>query len=189
VLDLGLLDKSGVEVIGRLSDWTTVRIIVLSGRAGSLDWAHVLVAGTDRDVTKPVSRVGLLARIRAITRRSGPTDAVALIEIGVSRINLADRTVEPLRLDDLTPRLTRTECGTAGGPGRQPEASSSPNAASGNGFGGVGARIGPSTCARRWLSFAATSRTPRPTLCTCSPSRNRLPLRPLNFNVPGARLW
>lgn len=55
VLDLGLPDMDGVEVIRALRGWTPVPIIVLSGRAGSSDKVHALDAGADDYVTKPFS--------------------------------------------------------------------------------------------------------------------------------------
>lgn len=69
VLDLGLPDLDGVEVIRGLRGWTTVPIIVLSGRAGSEDKVAALDAGADDYVTKPFGIDELLARIRAVTRR------------------------------------------------------------------------------------------------------------------------
>ena len=74
VLDLGLPDIDGVEVIRRLRAWTPVPIIVLSGRAGSDDKVDALDAGADDYVTKPFSVDELLARIRAVTRRRGDAE-------------------------------------------------------------------------------------------------------------------
>ena len=70
VLDLGLPDIDGVEVIHRLRGWTQVPIIVLSGRTGSQDKVEALDAGADDYVTKPFSIDELIARIRAVTRRA-----------------------------------------------------------------------------------------------------------------------
>ena len=69
VLDLGLPDMDGVEVIRSLRGWTPVPIVVLSGRADSRDKVDALDAGADDYVTKPFSVDELLARIRAVTRR------------------------------------------------------------------------------------------------------------------------
>jgi len=106
VLDLGLPDMDGVEVISALRTWTPVPIVVLSGRAGSSDKVHALDAGADDYVTKPFSLDELLARIRAVTRRPSPPD-VAAVTIGRHRINLADRTIRSTDSD--APHLTRTE--------------------------------------------------------------------------------
>ncbi|NYF57996.1 response regulator [Micromonospora purpureochromogenes] len=97
VLDLGLPDLDGVEVIRGLRGWTTVPIIVLSGRAGSEDKVAALDAGADDYVTKPFGVDELLARIRAVTRRlsATPADAASVVapRVGRHTINLADRTV------------------------------------------------------------------------------------------------
>jgi two-component system KDP operon response regulator KdpE len=108
VLDLGLPDMDGVDVIHGLRGWTTVPIIVLSGRAGSADKVEALDAGADDYVTKPFGVDELLARIRAVTRRGLGTHAdSASVRIGRHTVNLADRVV---RADDGSPlRLTPTE--------------------------------------------------------------------------------
>jgi len=107
VLDLGLPDMDGVDVIRALRRWTPVPIIVLSGRAGSSDKIHALDVGADDYVTKPFSLDELLARIRAVTRRKGPADATG-ITLGRHRINLATRTIQSTT-EDAPPHLTRTE--------------------------------------------------------------------------------
>ncbi|MCX2733637.1 response regulator [Saccharopolyspora sp. NFXS83] len=70
VLDLGLPDLDGVEVIAGLRGWTTLPIIVLSARTESTDKVHALDAGADDYVTKPFGMDELLARLRAAVRRS-----------------------------------------------------------------------------------------------------------------------
>ncbi|MET7960464.1 response regulator [Micromonospora zamorensis] len=98
VLDLGLPDIDGVEVIRGLRGWTAVPIIVLSGRAGSEDKVAALDAGADDYVTKPFGVEELLARIRAVTRRlGGPSEAVPALRIGQHTVDLADHSV---RRDD-----------------------------------------------------------------------------------------
>ncbi|GGN65640.1 DNA-binding response regulator [Actinoplanes lobatus] len=94
VLDLGLPDMDGTEVVRGLRGWTTVPIIVLSGRAGSLDKVTALDAGADDYVTKPFSIDELLARIRAVTRRIQPADeAGPQVRLGEFTVDLAARTV------------------------------------------------------------------------------------------------
>src|SRR5712692_11395698 len=66
ILDLGLPDLDGVDVIGGLRGWTDAPIIVLSGRADSADKVEALDAGADDYVTKPFGMGELLARIRAV---------------------------------------------------------------------------------------------------------------------------
>lgn len=94
VLDLGLPDLDGTEVIRGLRGWTAVPIIVLSGRAGSEDKVAALDAGADDYVTKPFGVDELLARIRAVTRRLVPTTpGVPALRIGRHTVDLADRSV------------------------------------------------------------------------------------------------
>jgi two-component system KDP operon response regulator KdpE len=110
VLDLGLPDIGGIDVIRGLRGWTTVPIIVLSGRAGSEDKVAALDAGADDYVTKPFGVDELLARIRAVTRRLTvtPADTAApATRVGRHTVNLADRTVT--RDDGTEVRLTPTQ--------------------------------------------------------------------------------
>ncbi|TDC83912.1 response regulator [Micromonospora sp. KC606] len=111
VLDLGLPDLHGVDVIRGLRGWTTVPIIVLSGRAGSDDKVTALDAGADDYVTKPFGIDELLARIRAVTRRhSHDTEAPGpTARIGRHTVDLAARTVT--RDDGAAVRLTPTQWG------------------------------------------------------------------------------
>ncbi|WP_329110419.1 response regulator [Micromonospora sp. NBC_01699] len=108
VLDLGLPDMDGVDVIRGLRGWTNIPIIVLSGRAGSQDKVLALDAGADDYVTKPFGVDELLARVRAVTRRTtGAGEAVATVTVGRYTVDLAARTV---RSDDgREVRLTPTE--------------------------------------------------------------------------------
>ncbi len=94
ILDLGLPDIDGTEVIVELRQWSTAPIIVLSGRASPGDKIGALDAGADDYVTKPFSMAELLARLRAILRRDdsqphGPTVAV----VGCCVVDLAAHTV------------------------------------------------------------------------------------------------
>ncbi len=70
VLDLGLPDIDGVEVIRRIRGWSQVHVIVLSARHGSQDKVDALDAGADDYVTKPFGLDELLARLRAAARRA-----------------------------------------------------------------------------------------------------------------------
>lgn len=95
VLDLGLPDIDGVEVIHGLRGWSQVPIIVLSGRTGADDKITALDAGADDYLTKPFGVDELLARIRAISRRAGTTGQMPTVQIGDHLIDLADKTVIP----------------------------------------------------------------------------------------------
>ncbi len=109
VLDLGLPDIDGVEVIRNLRTWTPVPIVVLSGRAGSRDKVDALDAGADDYVTKPFSVDELLARIRAVTRRTGTAETPPTVRIGQYTVDFAARDAH--RTDDRATvvHLTRTE--------------------------------------------------------------------------------
>jgi two-component system, OmpR family, KDP operon response regulator KdpE len=93
VLDLGLPDIDGIDVIHGLRGWTQVPIIVLSGRTGSDDKVSALDAGADDYVTKPFGVDELLARIRAVGRRGGPADVEPSVRVGGFVVDLANRTV------------------------------------------------------------------------------------------------
>jgi two-component system KDP operon response regulator KdpE len=93
ILDLGLPDLDGVEVIGGLRGWTAAPIIVLSGRADSTDKVDALDAGADDYVTKPFNMEELLARIRAVTRRSAAGEDQPQVRLGDLVIDLAAKRV------------------------------------------------------------------------------------------------
>ena len=106
ILDLGLPDLDGTEVIGGLRGWTAVPILVLSGRSDSADKVEALDAGADDYVTKPFGMDELLARLRAMTRRGGAPDDRPLIAFGDATVDLAARRVT---LGEAEVRLTPTE--------------------------------------------------------------------------------
>lgn len=111
VLDLGLPDLDGTEVIAGLRGWTTVPIIVLSARGDSADKVQALDAGADDYVTKPFGMDELLARLRAAVRRSTTSSvdgADAVVDTGSFRIDLAAKKV---RRDGKEVHLTKTEWG------------------------------------------------------------------------------
>ena len=93
ILDLGLPDLDGVEVIEGLRGWTTAPIIVLSGRADSMDKVEALDAGADDYVTKPFAMEELLARMRAVARRAGSPDDEPRVRLGQLVIDLAAKRV------------------------------------------------------------------------------------------------
>jgi two-component system KDP operon response regulator KdpE len=103
VLDLGLPDMDGVEVIEGLRGWIEAPIIVLSARGGEPDKVVALDAGADDYVTKPFGMGELLARLRAALRRSPKPDDVPVVDTDAFRIDLAakqatDGAGEPVRL-------------------------------------------------------------------------------------------
>jgi two-component system, OmpR family, KDP operon response regulator KdpE len=111
VLDLGLPDMDGTEVIEGLRGWTTVPIIVLSARTDSGDTVRALDAGADDYVTKPFGMAELLARLRAAVRRAAVStvDGEASVDAGDFRVDLAAKKV--IRADGAEAHLTPTEWG------------------------------------------------------------------------------
>jgi len=106
ILDLGLPDLDGVEVIGGLRGWTDAPIIVLSGRTDSSDKVEALDAGADDYVTKPFGMDELLARMRAVARRGAEEPTEPRVTLGSLTIDLAARRVSK---DGRDIRLTPTE--------------------------------------------------------------------------------
>ncbi len=92
ILDLGLPDVDGIEVISRLRGWSRAPVIVLSGRTGPGDKIAALDAGADDYVTKPFSMEELLARLRAALRRDDPSPLPVRVRIGRCEIDLAAHT-------------------------------------------------------------------------------------------------
>ncbi len=108
ILDLGLPDLDGAEIIAGLRGWTAAPIIVLSGRADSTDKVDALDAGADDYVTKPFSMDELLARIRAVTRRAGAGEDQPQVRLGDLLVDLAAKRVTRDGGDGAV-RLTPTE--------------------------------------------------------------------------------
>lgn len=109
VLDLGLPDLDGQEVIRRLREWSQVPILVLSVRAGETDKVSALDNGANDYVTKPFGIAELIARVRVLLRdrsRNGAEANDAVFDSGGLRIDFAARQVH---VDDAEVRLTRKE--------------------------------------------------------------------------------
>ena len=93
ILDLGLPDLDGVDVIHGLRGWTKAPVIVLSGRTDSTDKVQALDAGADDYITKPFGVDELLARMRAVARRTGTAEDPPRIQLGNITIDLAAKRV------------------------------------------------------------------------------------------------
>ena len=106
LLYLGLPDLDGVDVIRGLRGWTSVPILVLSGRSDSVDKVDALDAGADDYVTKPFGIDELMARLRAMLRRHGPVDETPAVSFGDVVVDLAATRVT---VRDEEVRLTPTE--------------------------------------------------------------------------------
>ncbi|HTK62205.1 MAG TPA: response regulator [Pseudonocardia sp.] len=114
VLDLGLPDLDGTDVIAGLRGWTQVPIIVLSARTDSGDKVGALDAGADDYVTKPFGMAELLARLRAAVRRATalPLDGAAVVSTDHFTVDLAAKKVRRGRGDGAAEvHLTPTEWG------------------------------------------------------------------------------
>jgi two-component system KDP operon response regulator KdpE len=111
ILDLGLPDLDGVEVVSELRQWYTRPIIILSARSNEQEKIKALDAGADDYLTKPFGIGELLARLRAALRRAARDAGVAAensIEFGDVRVDLAARRVQRAGSDvHLTPNEYR----------------------------------------------------------------------------------
>ncbi len=112
VLDLGLPDLDGSEVIAGLRGWTRVPIIVLSARTDSTDKVEALDAGADDYVTKPFGMAELLARLRASVRRASAgadgLDGEPVVHTAAFSVDLAAKRVSR---NGANVHLTPTEWG------------------------------------------------------------------------------
>jgi two-component system KDP operon response regulator KdpE len=109
ILDLGLPDLDGSEVIAGLRGWTRAPIIVLTGRTDQPQKIAALDAGADDYVTKPFDIEELFARMRAVARRATPDAAEPVTAIGSWIVDLATHRVRPRDGAGPDQRLTPTE--------------------------------------------------------------------------------
>ena len=95
ILDLGLPDGDGIDLIGEIRKWSKVPVIVLSARTGEGDKITALDAGADDYLTKPFGIGELQARVRATIRRQRPTDGAddGLVHFGDVTVDLKGRRV------------------------------------------------------------------------------------------------
>jgi two-component system KDP operon response regulator KdpE len=108
ILDLGLPDLDGTEVLAGLRPWFTGPVLVLSARADSQDKVGALDAGADDYVSKPFDMSELLARLRALQRRGTPEPEDPVVRTDHFTVDLAARQVT---VDGVVVRLTPTEWG------------------------------------------------------------------------------
>ncbi|RNC29167.1 MAG: KDP operon transcriptional regulatory protein KdpE [Candidatus Dichloromethanomonas elyunquensis] len=106
ILDLGLPDLDGLEVLRLVRDWSKVPIIVLSAKEQEAAKISALDSGADDYVTKPFGLGELLARIRAALRHSYGAGEEIILKFGDLSIDLAHRQV---KLEDTEVKLTPTE--------------------------------------------------------------------------------
>jgi two-component system KDP operon response regulator KdpE len=108
LLDLGLPDMDGVEVVRRIREWSAMPIVVVSARGQERDKVEALDAGADDYLTKPFGTSELLARMRVALRHASRVEGSkeTVLQAGEVRIDLAARIV-CRRGEEV--RLTRTE--------------------------------------------------------------------------------
>jgi len=111
ILDLGLPDRDGVELLRDLRAWSQVPVLVLSARAQEEQKIAALDAGADDYLVKPFGVGELLARVRALLRRlsKSSTTELSSIQFGDVKVDLVQRTIErnqqPLHLTPIEYRL------------------------------------------------------------------------------------
>ncbi len=96
IIDLGLPDMDGLEVIRRLREWTAVPVIVLSARGGERDKVTALDAGADDSISKPFGADELLARIRVALRHTAGASHEgdeSVFKVGALQVDLLRRHV------------------------------------------------------------------------------------------------
>lgn len=106
VLDLGLPDMEGMDVLARLREWTDVPVVVLSVRDGEQDKVQALQTGADDYITKPFSTGELLARLVVARRHAQTRPYASVFQAGALEVDLASRQV---KVQGRTIKLTGTE--------------------------------------------------------------------------------
>src|ERR1700756_3661371 len=94
LLDLGLPDMEGIEVLKRLREWSETPVLVLSVRDDEQGKVGALDAGAEDYVTKPFSSPELLARLRAAQRKTRPEEEVSVFKTGDLIVDLTARVVQ-----------------------------------------------------------------------------------------------
>src|SRR5580692_2279131 len=94
VLDLGLPDMDGKDVLRRLREWSQVPVLVLTVRDSEQETIAALDAGADDYLTKPFRGRELLARLRAVMRRAQPANEETVVRFGEIEMDFVARTVQ-----------------------------------------------------------------------------------------------
>ena len=106
ILDLGLPDQNGLEILKDLRTWSKVPVIVLTVNDDEKSKVRLLDSGADDYLTKPFSSAELTARVRVALRHYGHLEATPIFESGDLKIDLSLRKVE---VDGVDIKLTKTE--------------------------------------------------------------------------------
>lgn len=106
ILDMGLPDMDGLDVLRRLREWTKTPVLVLSVRDDDRTKVLALDAGADDYLTKPFSTDELLARLRVAVRHTAPSEDVQVFTIGDLQVDLTRRVVT---VSGTVVKLTPTE--------------------------------------------------------------------------------
>ena len=106
ILDLGLPDMNGFEVLKELRGWTKIPVIILTVTDDESIKVRLLDAGADDYLTKPFGPSELLARVRVGLRNHGLAEATPLFESGDLRVDLNQKIVS---VNEVTIKLTKTE--------------------------------------------------------------------------------
>ena len=119
ILDLGLPDGDGVDLVRELRGWTGIPVLILSARSDEANKVRALDAGADDYLTKHFGVPELLARVRALLRRSQrPADAGPVLRFGDVELDLARRQVQrqgqPVHLTPIEYRLLTYLAANAG---------------------------------------------------------------------------
>ena len=94
ILDLGLPDMDGAEVLARLREWSTIPVIILTVRDAEREKVRLLDGGADDYLTKPFSMPELLARVRVALRHNLPPDQSPVFTNGFLKIDFSEHLVE-----------------------------------------------------------------------------------------------
>jgi two-component system KDP operon response regulator KdpE len=94
ILDLGLPDEDGIDILKKLREWATFPILILSVRTSEQDIVAALDGGADDYLTKPFRTAELVARVRTAIRHRQPAEQEAVFRFGPVSVDLAARVVK-----------------------------------------------------------------------------------------------
>ena len=93
ILDLGLPDMDGLDILRQIRSWSTLPVVVVSARSHEQDKVSALDLGADDYLAKPFGMMEMVSRIRAVLRRAAPAAAPGLLQMGNLRMDSASHTV------------------------------------------------------------------------------------------------